>query len=338
MKKSNKKLRNILLILIFLLFMVLLGLLMIFSHRIPKNPEGTVGNTAGNLNNGGYLVEHNGMVYFANAYDRGTLYSMTPDEQNIKKLNSTIICNLLAGGDYLYYYQTGSAGDGIDGIRSLRTFDRCHLDGNGLTGLTRDVIVSAQLVDNTLYLLAAMDDGPQYYKMNIDKTGKEILADYVVNPACVRNGKIYYVGTVKDHYLYTYDTESGNIKEFWKGNLWNPVIEGDYLYYMDVENNYRLCRYHLVNRQAEVLTEDMVDAFNLGGGYIYYSKAGTSPELKVMRMDGSDPFVLAEGAYNHISMSSKYVYFQEFGVDGVLYHSPIGSRSYEAFEEADNIK
>ena len=335
MEKSSKTLRNIVLACVSLIFLVLLGLLVIFSNRVSPIPEGTIGNTAGNLNNGGFFVEHEGRVFFANPYDSGTLYSMNPDESNIKKLNSTIVCNLLAGGNYIFYYQTGSAGDGIDGIRSLRTFDRCHLDGSSLTGLTRDVIVNAQLVDNTLYLLSSTDNGPHYYKMNIDKSGKETLADYVVNPACVRKDKIYFVGTVKDHALYTYDTKSGDTKEFYPGDMWNPVIDGEYVYYMDVENNYRLCRFHLRNRNPEVLTTDRVDAFNIGNGYIYYATAdATEPVLKFMNLDGSNPYVLAEGAYTHISLTSKNVYFQEFGVDGILYHSPIGSYSYSAFEEA----
>ena len=79
--------KKALLILIpFLLFVIIVGALAIVGDRIPDNPPETVGNTAGNLNNSGYFCEYDGTVYFANAYDSNTLYSMDPSEQNIKKL------------------------------------------------------------------------------------------------------------------------------------------------------------------------------------------------------------------------------------------------------------
>ena len=37
----------------------------------------------------------------------------------------------------------------------------------------------------------------------------------------------------------------------------------------DVENNYRLCRYSLSRNEVEVLTEERIDCFNVGYGYVY---------------------------------------------------------------------
>ena len=64
-----------------------------------------MGNTAGNVNNGGYFCEYDGVVYFSNPYDGGSLYSMSPDETNLKKLISAKVSNINAGGRYLFYYQ-----------------------------------------------------------------------------------------------------------------------------------------------------------------------------------------------------------------------------------------
>ena len=57
----------------------------IYVSRIPENPSGTTGNTAGNLNNNGLYCEDEGIVYFANPYDNGALYSMNVDETDMKK-------------------------------------------------------------------------------------------------------------------------------------------------------------------------------------------------------------------------------------------------------------
>ena len=206
---------------------------------------------------------------------------MDPSEQNIKKLGNASVKNILAGGKYLYYYQTGASGDaGIGALRTVRSFNRCKLNGTDVTGLTRDPIVSAQLVGSNLYIMTSGDNGPLFYRMKIDKSDKTDLADYEINPACAVNGTIYYNGTQENHYLYALNTSTDSISTLWNGNLWYPIAQGDYIYYMDVENNYRLCRYSLSRNEVEVLTEERIDCFNVGYGYVYYQVNGGEACLK----------------------------------------------------------
>lgn len=333
MKKNAK------VILVSILIAAALAALLFFTwwnSRIPMNPPGTVGNTAGNLNNGGFFCEYGGKVYFSNAYDGGSLYSMDPAEGSIRKLNSVQVRNILAGGKYLYYFQLGASGEaGFGAVRSSKSFNRCGLNGKNAVGLTRDVVVTAQLVDNYLYMLTADKPTPKFYKLKIDKSDQLPLAGYAINPACAVNGVIYYNGTRDDHYLYTLDTATDVSSVAWEGNLWYPVVEGDYVYYMDVANDYRLCRYSFSRDLIEVLTDDRVDCFNVGNGYIYYQQnSGTAPQLKCMRTDGSGVLTVAEGNYSNINMTSRYVYFQAYGNETSLYHSPLGTAQYSAFDAA----
>lgn len=332
MKKKTVKITGIIILIAALLFFIGMAL---FSNRISMNPPGTVGNTAGNLNNDGLFCEYNGTVYFSNSFDNGALYSMAPSETELRRLSGAGARNLLAGGNYLYYFQKGASGDpGFGYIRAIRSFNRCTLDGKNVTGLTQDTVVSAQLVDNYLYLLVSEQEGPRFKKLKIDKTEQTELATYEINPACASNGSIYYNGTTENHYLYRLDTATDIPQVIWEGNLWYPVLQGDYIYYMDVEHNYRLCRFSLSKKTSEVLTEDRVDCFNVGHGYIYYQKNGDSPQLMCMRENGSDAFALAQGNYTSINMTSQYVYFQEFGNESTLYHSPLGSGTYDVFTAA----
>lgn len=322
-------------LIVVLLFAVFAALLLVnwFLGRIPLNPPGTVGNTPGNINNAGLFCESEGMVYFSNPLDGGSLYSMTVDEQDVTRLGSSPVRNILAGGKYLYYFQSMASGEtGLGYVRSRNSFNRCLKSGKDAVSLVTDVVISGQLVDNYLYLLTAGDPTPVFYKLKIDKSDKQVLAEYQVNPACARDGVIYYNGTQSNHYLYALNTNGDTVSEVWAGNLWYPCLEGNYLYYMDVANNYRLCRYDMNQKVVEVLTNDRVDCFNVGGGYIYYQhSSSTAPALKVMGTDGSNPAVVAEGNYTNINMTSRYVYFQEFGEESSLYHSPLGSSSYSSF-------
>lgn len=306
-----------------------------YSQRVTMNPAGTVGNTAGNINNSGLFCEYDGKVYFSNAYDGGSLFVMNPDETDIRRLNYLKVQNILAGGKYLYYFQTGSTNSSRLGqIKGLTSFERCKLNGKGAVSLTRDVITSAQLVDNYLYMLAATNAGPSFYKIKIDKSDRTEIAKLAINPACAQDGVIYYNGVESDHYLYALRTSNDSSSEVWAGNLWYPILSGDYVYYMDVENNYRLCRYSVSQNVIEVLTNDRVDCFNVGGGYIYYQKNSSDPQLICMRTDGTGAMTVAYGTFTNINMTSQYVYFQAFDEETNIYHSPIGSGFYSSFTAA----
>ncbi len=329
----TKKVKYILIAVLFALIVSALLLGSWLSRRIPMNAPGTVGNNAGNLNNSGLFCESDGTVYFSNPLDNGCLYSMTVDEQEITKLGSSPVCNILAGGKYLYYFQKTASGEsGLGYVRTRSSFNRCLKSGKDITSLTTDVVVTGQLVDNYLYLLTAGSPTPVFYKLKIDKSDKQILADYQVNPACAQDGIIYYNGTQSNHYLYALDTRDDTVSQLWAGNIWYPSLVGNYVYYLDVANDYRLCRYDFQNDVIEVLTNDRVDCFNVGGGYIYYQcNSVTAPALKMMLTDGSGVTVVAEGNYTHINMTSRYVYFQKFGEEGSLYHCPLGTGSYSTF-------
>lgn len=336
---KNKKNTSVTIIIIaaVLLCMTIGIILNIMGNRIPSNPPGTIGNQAGNLNNSGLFCEHDGKIYFSNSYDNYSLYSMDLAETSVRKLNDVSVCNLLAAGNYLYYFRYGAAGDaGLGSVRSVNSFNRCKLNGKNAVSLARDVVVRAQLVGDQLYLLTAGGTKPTFYKMKTDKSDLTVLADYEINPACAVDGIIYFNGTQTDHYLYGLDTTTDAPYEIWRGNLWYPSVQGDYVYYLDVAENYRLCRYSLSQNVVEVLTNERVDCFNVGNGFIYYQTNGNEPALKCMRADGSNVQTIAQGIYTAINMTSQYVYFQEFGNEINMYHSYLGSSTYEEFIAARN--
>lgn len=332
----TKKTTAVLICVITLIALIAMGVFITLSERVKMNPAGTVGNTAGNINNAGLFCEYNGKVYFSNAFDGGSLFVMNPDETGLQRLLPLNVRNILAGGDYLYYYQIGSSSseEAVIQLSGIRSFQRYSLNSKKTKSLTTDTVVSGQLVDNYLYLLASTKAGPSFYKLKIDASDRVSLADYAINPACAEDGVIYYNNTQNDHYLFSLDTKTDVPRELWRGNLWYPVKEGDYIYYMDVANNYRLCRYSLSQNVIEVLTNDRVDCFNVGGGYIYYQKNGRDAQLKAMYTNGGSAWVIAEGNYTNINMTSGYVYFQDFGDDTIWYHSPLGSGTYSRFDAA----
>ncbi len=323
-----------------ILFAVLM-IIAILIGRVPLNDESTRGNTPGNLNNGGYFCESDGRVYFANAYDGYALYSMNADESDIKKLNDGSYSFLNAGGDYLYYSMVGKS-DGYDlgFIGTPYGVYRSKLNGRKVVGLDRCHIVNMQLCGNYIYYEKYDNkEAVSLEKIRIDKKDKKTVAPQsIINPSCYVDGKIYYNGDdkSKDHYLYALDTATDSTSVIWEGNLWNPIVQDGYVYFMDISNDYRLCRYSLQDDIVEVLTKERLDLFNIYDNYIYYQVSSpTAPALKRMFIDGSSPEVVQEGVFQNINITSQYVYFNAFKEPTPVYKtSTYGAVNVTTFDAA----
>ena len=81
------------------LLLAVLIFLSIRSSRIVYNNDNAIGNSAGNLNNGGLFCEYNDKIYFANPYDYNKLYVMNSDCTNAMKLNDDSVASInVCGG------------------------------------------------------------------------------------------------------------------------------------------------------------------------------------------------------------------------------------------------
>lgn len=336
---SSKKQTIILTAVVIVLLLLLAGgaVWSQFYNRVKPIPEGTVGNTAGNSYNDGLFCEYNGVVYFSNPYDGGALYSMNPDESNIQKLSSASVSHLNAGGNYLFYFQSQSSGNsGLGYVRSRNGVFRASLNGKKPVCLYEDLIFNMQLAGNNLYLLSSAEDGTHFYRMSAqDGTLDELSQTYWDFSCALSDGTVYYNGTGNNHYLYRYNTASGTSSIAWEGNLWYPIYDNGYIYYLDVASNYRLCRYSLSGEMVEILTHDRVDCYNLAGGYLYYQRnSATEPALIRMGLDGQNAEILMEGNFTHINATSRYVYFTAYGTEMPVYRAAIGGSAVTTFDAA----
>lgn len=337
----NLKKRSVIISVVIGLVIITAFIYTILSERVKMNDDYVTGNTAGNLNNNGLFCESGGIVYFSNPYDDGCLYSMSPDETNMKKLTTSGVTSINADEHYLYYYMDSlQQGKGLGHV--LRTYGiyRSKLNGKNSKCLKRGNAITLQLCGNYLYYQNFDNNnknGTELFKIKIDKSDDQRVAAYNVNPASCINGTIYFGGTTKDHYLYALNTADDSVSVVWEGNVWNPVYHNGYYYFMDISNDYRLCRYSPSADLVEVITNDRIDFFNIYGDYIYYQKSSAGdPALKRMYTDGSNVETVAEGIYNNINITSNYVYFTEYNSDVPMYKTPVyGSVNVTAFDAAN---
>ncbi len=340
--KNDSKSTKILIIFLAILFVVIIAVIIInkFSDTVPKNPEGTVGNTAGNIYNSGLFCEDGQKIYFANVYDQYSLYSMNPDQTDVKKLVSAKVKYINAGGDYLYYYMTDSTtASGLGFIRRVMGIYRCKKNGKAVQTITRDPSLEMILAGNDIYYQHYDNKtAVNLHKISTDgKTDIKLSTD-IINPAGIYDDVIYYSNQNENHFLMILDTANDSTSEYLRYNVWNPIRQGNYIYFLDIQNNYRLARYNMSDGSIELLSKERVDCFNLNTEYIFYqTNDSENPLLKRMSIDGSTDETVLEGNYTSINMTSTYVYFVPFENQEMMYKTPsYGSINVTEFDVARN--
>jgi len=318
-------------IFIILAIIILLGGISVFSflsNKVERNPDGTVGNTAGNLYNNGLFCETDNLVFFSNPYDEDTLYVMASDESSAEKLTNVGVKSINAAGDYVYYYQhsTGT-GSGLGYTVKTTGMYRMSKNGNRTLCLKRDPVGTLNVIDNNIFYQHYNDafGGFQLDSISIDKENEKNIFESIISPACAIDGIIFYNNPTDNNLLYNYDTRTGNNVMILDRRVYNPIYHTDgYIYYMDIESDYQLHRYDMYSQTTEVITTDRVETYNIYEDYIYYQKfSETEPALMRVHTDGSGLEVVSYGNYENINITSNYVYFNEYNTPTPVYHQSL---------------
>lgn len=324
-----------------LVILICAGLFVLINtgKRIPENPPGTIGNTSGNLYNGGLFCESDGYVYFSNPYDGNALYCMRPDESEMKKLITTQVSSINADNNYLYYYQGGSGGSaGLGFLISTTGIYRVKKENpKDIACLDRVLGKYVILADNTVYYTSS-DDEISLKSIGIDGENKETLLPLDILPVSVQDGTFYYINNEDNLHLMAYNLSSKASRQVLTDDIYMPIIEGSTVYGIDIHDNYSLVKLDIATGEKTLLDSDRTDLINLTSGYIYYQTSGKTPQLKRIRRDGSDMAVVRDGAHSNINATSGYIYFTGFGSATPVYKTPAaGPVNVTTFDEASRV-
>ena len=298
----------------------IIGSAVLFKYlsRIPDNLPGTLGNTSGNLNNKGLVCESDGYIYFANLSDNHYLYRMNPDGSDPVKVVEVPVSYINSGGDYLYFYFDDPGGTKFMGISGrMNGIYRLKKGEEDFVCLEKCISGVLNLIDSTLYFEHYdKTDGMQLYSSSLDGSQKGLCVSEIINPACVVNGDIYYSEQDSQKLkIYRPGTSEGRI--FMDYAVYNPVVEGSDLYFMNMNDDYCLYRYSLSEGTLTKVTDERVDAFNVYGGMIFYQR-NRNPALIRVSADGRDPIVIAEGEYENINCTNTYTFYSPFKEDATF--------------------
>ncbi len=315
----SKRVRNIL---IAALVIFVLGAFLVwqyFLNRIPPYEAGTVGNTSGNLLNGGLFCEDDGKIYFANPYDQNTLYSMDTDLTNAKKIFDDNVSYLNVAGKYVFYTKRNDKKTvDSDAFMSLSTTGLYRITKNGrkLGRLYNDPTQVACLYGNSVYYQHYdQKKGLLLYSAAIDGSEDTQILDEPCAPYIVEDNSIYYTGMKEDHAIRRVGTNGGSSEVLLDGNFTGLSKQGDYLYFLDMEDNYSLKRMPLAGGSVETLISDRLATYNVSRQKdVVYCQIDNGKENGLYEYDLSSGSLnlLASGDYNYLNLTEEYLFYEEF--------------------------
>jgi len=326
---KKKKVIYIIIVIVLLLAAAGIGVYYYFSSRIHYNNGDAIGNTAGNLNNGGKFCEYEGKIYFSNPYDHGRLYVMNSDCTKAKSLNTDTVSSLNVYGDYMYYVRNNFSRTTIAVGTRAQMFGvyRTDLEGNNAKILYQTKSGIASLYGNYLYYQHYDDDeGLTFYKIKIDGTEETKISDNLYNPASVYNGKIYFADTYNNNRISTMDLKTDSISSYYTANSYMVDADKDYVYYIDLDKDYALVRLNTATKTLEQLfslPDAKVINYNRYGSKIFFQlEGGEQPGLYRINTDGTQLEFIASGNISGIHCTSQYTFFQYYEDKVSLYRVP----------------
>jgi len=295
----------------------LAGIILYSWNRTFPNNEEVKGNTPGNIYNGGLFCEKDGIIYFSNDNDNGSLYMMSSDTTDIKKLYDDKAAYINVDENYIYYIRTVNTKENNSG--SILPFNntgiyRINRNGKNLKLISDKPSAYITLKGNHIYYQNySVDKGLYLYRNQTDGSLERLLLMQAVIPAGIYDNRLYYTGANPDHNLYYLDLSSFTTGTYIKGNIAFPVFFGDYIYYIDRTDN-TVNRMNIDGTDPIVLVNEPCSTFNItnSGKYLYY-QVDDSDNSKICRMNlnTSEIEVLQGGRFKQIHVTDKYVFFKD---------------------------
>ena len=306
-------------LIVFILILLVGGFIayMILTGRTYTSASGTVGNSAGNLYNGGLFCENAGRIYFSNPNDDYTLYSMSLDLKDFKKLYNDYARYINADENYVYYTRMNNKKD--SGSQSIFVFYstgvyRVRKNGSGLKMMSSDPCGSLLLYDNKLFYQSYKDNVVSLHKIGIDGKDDVKLFSDDTSVVSVLDDRLYYSGKLSDQNIHYMNME-GKVSVAIEAKAYMPMATEDGIYYISTDNKYNLFLADFEDKERKRIVNHLVSWYNVtpDGRYVFYNcDEGDDSAVYMLDMETKEETVISEGNYKWLNIAGNYCFFFDF--------------------------
>ncbi|MDD3174503.1 MAG: DUF5050 domain-containing protein [Herbinix sp.] len=308
--------KRVLIILTIITVAAILGLYFYTKDRTYFNKEAQIGNTTGNIYNGGLFCEQDNTIFFNNLYDNGSLYRMDSVCSNIRKVSEEKAVFINADNNYIYYINANSMADNnTDSIMMYNNSGVYRIDHNGsnLKAFTGNPSAYLILSGNYLYFPRYdVNNGINLYQYKIDASENRPMIYNSVIPIEIMNNAVYYTRISKDSNIGATDLSSHTSHTYYNGSFLYPIFFGDYIYYINKADHKRIYRMNADGSNPTLLIKKSCSTYNItnSGKYLYYQIDGTSNNrIGRLNLETLKSETVMKGNYKHISVTENYVFF-----------------------------
>lgn len=258
-----------------------------------------MGNTGGNITNGGIAMQKGDWIYYMNGGDYNKLYKININGTGKTKLNNDASYNINVVGDWIYFTNK-SDGQKLYKIKT---------DGTGKAKLSNDEGNSINVVGNWIYYLSGTIGNYSINKIKIDGTGKTQLNNYPSEVMNVSGDWIYYLGK-NDNCIYKIKIDGTGNALLLKGWYENLIVMGDWIYFKD-RYDYNVYKIKTNGTGKIKIINDSCNTFNVSGDWIYYANYSDEHLYKV-KTDGTGRTFLDSDWCQNINIAGSWIYYASY--------------------------
>ncbi len=310
-----KSLKRVLIVLFLLTVVFVLGTYIFTKYHTYFNKDTHIGNTSGNIYNGGLFSQVGDSIYFSNDYDRGALYSMNDVCENIKKITDDPAVYINTDKHYVYFIKADSNIENNN--NALIRYNnggvyRIDNNGKGLINYTANPSSYLMLKGNFLYYQQYnVDQGTTMARAKLDQKDERILTHTPAIPFSISNNVLYYYDAAKNDQIMGIDLSSFTTHLKFKGSYKYPIYSGNYIYYINPSKNNNIYRMKKDGTTPELIINESCSTYNItkSGQYLYYQgKTNNGNKIGRINLETMNKEIVLKGDYKNIFITSNYVF------------------------------
>ena len=311
-----------------------------------------IGNTAGNIRNGGVVAGQEDWIYYNNT---NGLYKIKVDGTERQQVSLDYANGINVVGDYIYYEKkSGGSKNGYQrGLYKLNL--TTEKEENTEPPFLLDINSGAQIIvveEWVYYSPAGYNADEGLFKIKIDGTNKEKLysSGHVPSSINIQEDWIYFVdrNSSRNSCIYRIKTDGTSLEPLFEAisektdtfdAIKTIIVADDWIYYhnshegVDDGKGFYQIKTDGTDKQLIYATSKASNTFNMSENWIYYViTAGDEAGLYKVKIDGNGNERIGN-AVNNISILGNWIYYiNETGSNTGLYKIKIDGTENQRVE------
>lgn len=277
-----------------------------------SEPVAGDGNTAGNINNNGLAVLHDGYLYYTDPAEGSAIRRSLPDGDDISKLGSSQALYLNIVNDWIYYVNSESYSQ----VYKMRT------DGSDNQQFISNSVSFIQVAGGLLYY-ANRSDFSCLYRVDPEGSKPIRLNEEPTAHANISGQWIYYLNK-EDKHIYKMRLDGREKSRLNQHQSADILVAGGWIYYRNMSDHWRLYRMSTAGTGSDRLTRDPVYQFNVDSdGGIFFTNGSDGKTLYRLSIDEAarttEQVKLNDDSTANLNIAGDWIYYINESEGGSLY-------------------